>query len=681
MKNKWYTYFILAALIIVFGVNRFLLLEYNVNTGEYINYSQDFTKEEKDILSNYSPLIYGGNINDPPMGAYYEESGQYLGLAVDHMSAISIQLGENIISQPMVWDDAIEALKKGETDVCDMIPSEERGKYFDFTDPIYTIRGVVVARKEYENILKEDDWKDMKVAVQKSDYSVGFISKKVKKENIIYSKDLKEAIRLLEQGQVQAVAGDEPVIRYFMKELRYMDDYHILNKPIYEEECVLGVPEANSQIVPVLNKAIFKLRKNGTIDKINEKWMPYAQRSAKINTEKLRLIFMISIFLGILSAYTSYMWNKSLKNLVDTRTRELESTKSELEVTFNGINNMIVILDAGGTVTSVNKAYKMHTGKKEKELIGSNFTKMPVISDFEKEFTGIIFKILNKGCLNGSDSFVNTYELKIQSGIYNIKIFILEHEQNVVGRIAIMIEDVTAQKINQDKLTQENKMSAVGQLAAGVAHELRNPLGIIRNSTFLMNEDWEDQQMREMAIDSIDSSIERAGKIIDNLLNFSRINQSKDENMILSDMVKGVINLYSASIKKNKIIFKVDIDEVICINTNRTSLSHILMNLIQNSVDAIGENGYISISAYEQGAFIIMDVEDNGAGISKKDIEKIYEPFFTTKDIGKGTGLGLYIVYTESVKIGADIAVKSTEEKTIFTLKIPNGIEDGDDSK
>lgn len=681
MKNKWYTYFILAALIIIFGINQLLVLEYNVNIIEYINYSRDFTENDKEILNKYSPIIYGGNMNDPPMGAYYQESGQYLGLAVDHMSAISIQLGENIISRPMVWDHAIGALKKGETDICDMIPSEERGQYFAFTDPIYTIRGVAVARKEYENLIKQDNWEDMKVAVQKSDYSVEFISKRVKKENIIYSKDLKEAIRLLEQGQVQAVAGDEPVIRYFMKELKYMDDYHILTKPIYEEECVLGVPKANSDIVAVLNKAIFTLRKNGTIDKINEKWMLYAERSAKRNTEKLRLIFMISIFLGILSAYTAYMWNKSLKNLVDTRTKQLESTKRELEVTFNGINNMIVILDAEGTVISVNKSYKIYTGKKEKELIGSDFARMPVIKDFEREFTGIIFKILNKGALDGYDSFSNNYELKIQSGIYNIKIFILEHEQNVVGRLAIMIEDVTVQKINQDKLTQENKMSAVGQLAAGVAHELRNPLGIIRNSTFLMNEDWGDQQMREMAIDSIDSSIERAGKIIDNLLNFSRINQSKDEFMNLADMVDEVINLYSVSTKKNKIVFKVNIDQSLYINTNRTSLSHILMNLIQNAVDAIGEDGYIAISGHRQGLFIIMKVEDNGGGISKKDIEKIYEPFFTTKDIGKGTGLGLYIAYTESVKIGSEIAVESMEEKTVFTLKLPAFKEDGDDLK
>ena len=156
-----------------------------------------------------------------------------------------------------------------------------------------------------------------------------------------------------------------------------------------------------------------------------------------------------------------------------------------------------------------------------------------------------------------------------------------------------MMEDVTVQKINQEKLTQENKMSAVGQLAAGVAHELRNPLGIIRNSTFLLNEDWNDMQMREMAIESIDSSIERAGKIIDNLLNFSRINQSIDEDIALREMVNQVTGLYGANTKKQKISIGVDIAESICIRTNRTSLSHILINLIQNAVDAIKEGVHI----------------------------------------------------------------------------------------
>ena len=313
----------MVMLIMVFGINHFFILEYNVNIIEYIKYSRDFTQSERAILSKYSPLIYGGNINDPPMGAYYEESGQYLGLAVDHMSAISIQLGENIISRPMVWESAIEALKKGETDICDMIPSQERGKYFAFTDPIYRIRGVAVARKEYEDILKSEDWKQLKVAVQKSDYSAEFIADRVDEKNLVYAKDLKEAIHLLESGKVQAVAGDEPVIRYFMKELRYMDDYHILAKPIYDENCVLGVPIENADIVPVLNKAIFSLRRNGTIDKINEKWMPYVETGSDRNTEKLRLVFLMASLIGLLSAYTAYMWNRSLKNLVDIRTGEL----------------------------------------------------------------------------------------------------------------------------------------------------------------------------------------------------------------------------------------------------------------------------------------------------------------------------------------------------------------------
>lgn len=668
----------MVMLIMVFGINHFFILEYNVNIIEYIKYSRDFTQSERAILSKYSPIIYGGNINDPPMGAYYEESGQYLGLAVDHMSAISIQLGENIISRPMVWESAIEALKKGETDICDVIPSQERGKYFAFTDPIYRIRGVAVARKEYEDILKSEDWKQLKVAVQKSDYSAEFIADRVDEKNLVYAKDLKEAIHLLESGKVQAVAGDEPVIRYFMKELRYMDDYHILAKPIYDENCVLGVPIENADIVPVLNKAIFSLRRNGTIDKINEKWMPYVETGSDRNTEKLRLVFLMASLIGLLSAYTAYMWNRSLKNLVDIRTGELERTKNELEVTFNGISNMIVILDMNGKAVSVNRSYSEHTGKAEKDLTGTYFMEMPLISDFEKNFIGIIWNVLDDE-YGSSEAFGSTYELKNDSGIYNIKIFPLEHGQSSVGRIAIMMEDVTVQKINQEKLTQENKMSAVGQLAAGVAHELRNPLGIIRNSTFLLNEDWNDMQMREMAIESIDSSIERAGKIIDNLLNFSRINQSIDEDIALREMVNQVTGLYGANTKKQKISIGVYIAESICIRTNRTSLSHILINLIQNAVDAIKEDGHISISAHMEGRSAMIYVEDNGGGISPRHIEKIYEPFFTTKEIGKGTGLGLYIVYSECAKIGADIDVKSHEGKTVFTLKIPEFREHGGD--
>lgn len=671
MKKNWYTYFFMLILVLVLVLNQFFIFNYNVDILEYFTYSQGFTEEDIDTLKKYSPLIYGGNINDPPLGMYYEENGQYLGLVVDHISALSIQLGEDIIAKPMVWDEAMEALKNGETDMCDMIPSEERGQYYEFTDPIYNLSGAVVVKKGNEDLVKGENWDNVRVGIQKSDYALEHIRNKVDPKNIFYAKDMREAINLLERGQVDAVVGDGPVIRYYMKEIKYRGYYQVLDKNMYSDNCVIGVPKSQKDLVPVLNKAIFMLRKNGTIGKINNKWLSLPEENLKQNTEKLKFITLIGFLTAFIGAYTVYMWNRSLKNLVNIKTNELESTKKELEITFNGIKEYIVILDGEGIVKNLNKAYLKNISMKLYEIIGKSYKDLQIISDFEKKYDGIVEKLLDSSILNEENTFENLYELKSSGKIYSVKIYPLEHKSYTIGRIAIMIEDITSIRLNQEKLTQENKMSAIGQLAAGVAHELRNPLGIIRNSTFLLNESWDDQVLRSMAIDSIDNSIERSSKIINNLLNFSRKNIDSYEKINLRELIGEICVFFKSNTVGNSKKIKIDVDKELTINTNSTSLRHILMNLIQNAIDAIDKKGKIVISSYVEGEDIILKVEDDGSGIGESEISKIFEPFYTTKEIGKGTGLGLYIVYTEVSKLRGEITAESNMGKTIFTLRLP----------
>lgn len=671
MKKNWYTYFFMLILVSVLVLNQFFLFNYNVDIVEYFTYSQGFTEDDINTLKKYSPLIYGGNINDPPLGMYYEENGQYLGLVVDHISALSIQLGEDIIAKPMVWEEAMEALKKGETDMCDMIPSKERGQYYEFTDPIYNLSGAVVVKKGNEDIVKGENWENVRVGIQKSDYAMEHIRNKVDPKNIFYAKDMREAINLLENGKVDAVVGDGPVIRYYMKEIKYRGSYQVIDKNMYSDSCVIGVPKSQKDLVPVLNKAIFMLKKNGTMNKINNKWLSLPDENLKQNTEKLKFITLIGFLIAFITAYTVYMWNRSLKNLVNIKTNELESTKKELEITFNGIKEYIVILDGEGVVKNLNKAYLKNISMKLSEVIDRPYKDLEIINDFEKKYDGIVEKLLDSSILNEKDTFENLYELKSSGRIYSVKIYPLEHKSYTIGRIAIMIEDITSIRMNQEKLTQENKMSAIGQLAAGVAHELRNPLGIIRNSTFLLNEGWDDEELRTMAIDSIDNSIERSSKIINNLLNFSRKNIDSYEKINLRELIGEICVFFKSNTVGNSKRIIINVAKELNINTNSTSLRHILMNLIQNAIDAIEKKGQIIISSYVEGEDMILKVEDDGSGIGENEISKIFEPFYTTKEIGKGTGLGLYIVYTEVSKLRGEITAESNMGKTIFTLRLP----------
>ena len=565
MKNKWFIYLIIVLSVIILGANQYVRLKYDISMSKYMKYSKDFTQAELRLLAQYPQLIYGGNINEPPLGMYSPENGQYLGLVVDHISALSIELGKDILSQPMVWEDALEALKNGETNLCDMIPSAERAQYYEFTDTIYTLTGVAAVRKGEQDKINQMFWHDVIVAVPKSDYILEHIIDRVNPSKIRYTKDIAEGIALLDQGTVDAVVGDEPVLRYYLNELQYRDRYEISTKLLYKDGCALAVPKAQKDLVPVLNKAIFQLKKNDTIPKINSKWLTSSTQEAYQNTESLKITMLLLAMASFLIVSTIYMWNRSLMNLVSEKTKALAQAKDELELAFN------------------------------------------------------------------------------------------------------------THKENQARLTQENKMSAIGQLAAGIAHELRNPLGVIRNASFLLGESWEDSDVRDMSLSSIDTAIERSSNIIDNLLNFSRKNSSLVEKIHLHSHVAEVCRFYKPALQDQKIQLRNEIDRSIYIEIDQTALRHILFNLIQNAIDAIGQDGTIRIyaTAHAAEAHLILHVEDDGQGIEKAQIEKIFEPFYTTKDIGKGTGLGLYIVYTETEKLKGEISAKSEKGKTTFSLKLP----------
>ena len=115
MKKRLILIFILVLMTIFYFANRMVELEYNVNLGEFFVLTSAYSEKEVQLLEENQPLIYGGNIDEPPLGIYYEEHSQYIGLVVDYINALSIEMGTPIVSEPMVWNEALVSLENGET--------------------------------------------------------------------------------------------------------------------------------------------------------------------------------------------------------------------------------------------------------------------------------------------------------------------------------------------------------------------------------------------------------------------------------------------------------------------------------------------------------------------------------------------------------------------------------------
>ena len=225
-----------------------------------------------------------------------------------------------------------------------------------------------------------------------------------------------------------------------------------------------------------------------------------------------------------------------------------------------------------------------------------------------------------------------------------------------------------------------NKMASIGRLAAGVAHEINNPLAIINEKAGLVMDLFQykkkyadDPRLFEL-VNSIINSVERCGIITRRLLRFARHTDVSIQVINIKELINEVFGFLSKEASYRSIEVLIDIpDTVPELNSDRVKLQQIFLNLFNNAFAALEDGGVLKIEGVSKNnSFVLIKIIDNGCGIPQDDLSKIFEPFFTTKSNKGGTGLGLSITYGLIKELGGDIYVQSELSKgTTFTLKIP----------
>jgi signal transduction histidine kinase len=228
---------------------------------------------------------------------------------------------------------------------------------------------------------------------------------------------------------------------------------------------------------------------------------------------------------------------------------------------------------------------------------------------------------------------------------------------------------------------QNGQLASIGQLAAGVAHEINNPLALINETAgyikdlFTIKKQYGDDPELIEHINSIIETVERCGIITRQLLGFSRHFDVQIQGIHLKNMVFDVLNFYKKEAEYRDIAIHTDIpDEIPLIKTDRGKLQQILLNLVNNAFHALDNGGLLDVRANldDGGKRVCLAIRDDGCGISEASLSKVFEPFFTTKKEGKGTGLGLSITYGLVKKLYGEIAVQSQLGKgTTFTVTLP----------
>ncbi len=225
-----------------------------------------------------------------------------------------------------------------------------------------------------------------------------------------------------------------------------------------------------------------------------------------------------------------------------------------------------------------------------------------------------------------------------------------------------------------------NKLAAIGRLAAGVAHEINNPLAVINQRAGLLkdlldlSEDFKHKAKFTSSIDNIQSSVKRCKVITHRLLGFARRMDTAFEHININDLLREVLGFLEKEALYSHINFKLFFDEELpLIFSDRGQLQQIFLNITNNSIDAIGKDGQITLTTVRLDSETIdVRISDTGPGMAPELVKRIFDPFFTTKEAGKGTGLGLSITYGLAKKLGGSIKVDSEPGKgTTFTVSLP----------
>ncbi|HEX3544202.1 MAG TPA: ATP-binding protein, partial [Candidatus Acidoferrum sp.] len=237
----------------------------------------------------------------------------------------------------------------------------------------------------------------------------------------------------------------------------------------------------------------------------------------------------------------------------------------------------------------------------------------------------------------------------------------------------LLFDDVTQRERLEEQMTQTEKLTSLGLLAAGVAHEVNTPLAVISNYIQMLGKQMPDGDPKQAIIEKIVKQTFRASEIVNNLLNFSRTSATEVVDIDVNRVVEETLSLVAHPLKTSQIQVVRQLGATLpAVRGSANKLQQVFLNLFLNARDAMPGGGMLEVRTTAHNGSVEVEIVDTGAGIAREHIHRIFDPFFTTKASGRGTGLGLSVSYGIIKEHSGKIDVRSTVGKgTSFHVELP----------
>jgi PAS domain S-box-containing protein len=351
---------------------------------------------------------------------------------------------------------------------------------------------------------------------------------------------------------------------------------------------------------------------------------------------------------------------------------ELARLKEFSENIIESVNVGILVVDVEGRITTWNSSLEEMMGISRDRALRKNVHEI-----LDKDLIETIQNVSGQeGWELRETRHIYKYNAETEDGrplTLNISLAPFEAARGVVTGTLIVLENVTERAQLEKQLLEREKLSSIGLLAAGVAHEVNTPLAGISSYAQMLIQQVPDNDPKQKLLEKIHLQTLRASGIVNNLLNFSRTGDADFREVEVNQVLDDTIQLLEPQLRNSRVEILLHYGkELIPAQGNASKLQQVFMNLILNARDAMPDGGRLTIQTRMVETSLVIDFRDTGLGIDPENIARIYDPFFTTKDIGQGTGLGLAISYGIIQEHGGRIFVESRpNEGAHFTIKLP----------
>ena len=642
------------------------------------------------------------------------ENGQYTGMGSDYMKLFSRQISTHIVLiQTKTWAQSLQKIKSRE---CDILPMATqtilRDKYLDFTSS-YATAPIVIATKTGIPFI-EDIQKILtkKIGIVR-DYSLG---RKLQKEypdiNIVTVDSIQDGLEMVKQGQIFAYLDNSIVLNYEIQK-RYLGKIAISGK-INESYSLSVATRSDEPILHAIFQKLVSSLKASEKEKIVNRWTSISY-SKKIDYTSVWQTVGISILIVLFLLY-KYVFikrvmqqkidiktkelkeiNLNLESMIEQRLEEIKLIKDRFQLAIDGANDGLWDRNLITEQMYYSPRFKEQLGYRDDEM-GTDISEW--IDRVHPDDMDQIITDINNYLEGKTELYENEHRIKHKDGSW---IWVLCRAKalfdsdgkptRLVGfhtditrtkeleeNLHQLVEKKTIENLKQgETLQHQSKLMAMGEMLENIAHQWRQPLAQINSAVLLLDEEMQDLEIKnplmEDKLDEIESMTAYMSKTIDDFKSFYRDDNQK-RVFLIEKSVMSSVSLVSAALKYHSIEISIDIDKDIKINSFKSEFEQVVLILMNNAKDVLItrkiKNPKIVITLKNIDNSYELSVRDNGGGIDEKIIDKIFEPYFTTKHKSQGTGLGLYlsrVIINKNMDSG--LWVENIDGGACFVLELP----------